>query len=225
MSHFRPDYTNQTGLFDPAKFGHKVTVIGCGGIGASALPTLATLGLPRIEIFDPDIVEPRNVAATILFGPDDVGQYKVEVARRELLRLGVPEVTIHQEQFDPDTHGSQLDGIVISGVDSMAARREIWSAIAWNGMVPLYLDGRIGGEVCQLNVVQPVEPDDVAWYEKFELFDDSQAAPLPCATRNVVYPSAVLGGIMASRLALFSRGELSGRQVIVHMGTLQVNMF
>lgn len=225
MAFFTADFSNQTGFFDPAAFGHEVTLIGCGGIGASALPTLATLGIPNITIWDPDMVEPRNLASTILFGPDDVGKSKVEVAQRELLRLGAKTVTIHDELFDPDVHGNALNGIVISGVDSMSARKQIWKAIAWNGLVPLYLDGRIGGEQLQLNIVNPVDPDDVAWYEEHQLFDDANAAPLPCAVRNVVYPSATLGGVMASKLASFSRGEPTGRFTFMHMRTLQVMQY
>ncbi len=219
---FRADYSNQTGFFNPATFGHEVTLIGCGGIGASALPILATLGIPKITIWDPDMVEPRNIASTILFGPDDVGHAKVEVAKRELIRLGVEDVTIYEELFDPGKHGNALSGIVISAVDSMAARKEIWEAVAWNGPVPLYLDGRIGGEQFQLNIVNPTDPDDVTWYAEHQLFDDASAAPLPCAERNVVYPSAALGSVMASRLALFSRGKPTGRMIFLHMGTLQV---
>ena len=219
---FRPEYTDQTDIFNPASFGHPVTVIGCGGIGASVLPTLATLGVPEIILFDDDLVEPRNVAATIMFGPDDIGQPKVEVAERKLHELGVRHVTTHQVKFDPEQHGDSLTGVVVSGVDSMAARKAIWPAISWNGLVPLYMDGRIGGQIFQLNALNPCDPAHVEWYEDFELFDDSEGADLPCAARNVVYPSVVLGGVMASKLAAFSRGETVKRQIVMDMGLLKI---
>lgn len=219
---FHINYADQQRIFNPRKFGHRLIVIGCGGIGASALPTLATLGVPEIELWDADIVVDRNVASTIMFGVNDIGQYKVEVAERELLRLGVSKVTVHQERFDAAKHGDTLSGIVISAVDTMAVRRDIWEAIRWNGRVVYYFDGRIGGETLQLDMVNPTEPEDITWYEQFELFDDTKVAPLPCAQRNIVYPSAVLGGLMASRLACFARDLPTGRKVVMDMQTLKM---
>ena len=203
---FKADYSDQTAIFDPTKFGHKVTVIGCGGIGASTLLTLATLGIPHFDLWDPDIVEPRNVASQLMFRPCDVTRPKVVVAQETLLSYGVPEVTIHEGEFHADEHADELDGIVISGVDTMAVRKDIWQAIAWNPSVALYLDGRIGGEHWQLNSVDPNGLDDIEWYEQFQLFDDADAAPLPCAERAVVYPAVMLGAAMVANITRFQRG-------------------
>ena len=57
---FRPDYSDQTGFFNPAMVSETVTIIGCGGIGASVLPTLVTMGFTQFILFDPDFVEPRD---------------------------------------------------------------------------------------------------------------------------------------------------------------------
>lgn len=217
---FRADYSDQIGIFDPARFGHRVTVIGCGGIGASTLLTLATLGIPHFELWDPDIVEPRNVASQLLFRPGDVGRPKVKVAAEILHEYGVPEVVTHDEAFLADIHGGELEGIVISGVDSMAVRKDIWQAVVWNPMLALYLDGRIGGENWQLNTVEPNEPEHVEWYEQFQLFDDADAAPLPCAERAVVYPAVVLGAAMVAQITRFSRGISLERMLMGDMKTM-----
>ncbi|MBI3983895.1 ThiF family adenylyltransferase [Candidatus Microgenomates bacterium] len=218
---FRPDYSDQTGIFDPAQFGHRLTMIGCGGIGASALLSFATLGIPEMVLWDPDIVEPRNVASQLLFRPSDVLRPKVEVAREILLAYGVAEVEVRQEEFHAEAAGDSLQGIVVSGVDSMATRQDIWRALAWNPQVPLYLDGRIGGESFQLNTLDPCDPDAVVWYEQFQLFSDEEGAELPCTERAVVYPAVALGACMTAQIARYHRQLPLERMIFMDMRTNQ----
>lgn len=201
------DFTDQTGIFDPRKLLDDVTLIGCGGIGASALPTLATLGIRRLTLWDPDLVEPRNVASQLLFYPDDIGRPKVEVAEERLRLYGAEQVTVHQELFDATEHAVELEGIVISGVDSMAARQNIWEAVRDNGLVTRLIDGRIGGEIYTLIVIDPMSDEHVSWYEQFQLHGDAQAMPLPCTERAVVYPAVALGAHMAAAFACLQRGD------------------
>lgn len=197
------DFSDQTGIFDPTGYAGGLTMIGCGGIGASVLPTIVTMGFTRYVLWDDDQVEPRNVASQLAFRPADLYRPKVEVLSEYLQAYGAVEIETHLEKF---TANDPLEGLVISGVDSMAARKEIWQAAAWNTNVPLYFDGRIGGEHFTLLVIEPFNPDDVKWYEDRWLFDDEQAAELPCTQRAIVYPAVALGAFMASLLATWSRG-------------------
>ncbi|MDB5162181.1 MAG: adenylyltransferase [Candidatus Saccharibacteria bacterium] len=199
---FEPDYSDQTGFFNPDGFADTLTVIGCGGIGASILPTLVTMGFSRYVLWDDDGVEPRNIASNLIFAPGDLYRpKKVEVVKEYLLRYGATDVQIFPRRFTAKDH---LDaGIVISGVDTMAARKEIWKAVKKSD-VSLYLDGRIGGEHFTLLSVEPFDGD---WYEKEWLFDDAAAADLPCTLRAVVYPAVALGAEMAALLAGWSRGD------------------
>jgi hypothetical protein len=201
---FTADFSDQTGIFDPAKVSDTVTVIGCGGIGASILPTLLTMGFKKFILFDPDTVEARNITTNLIFRPRDLFRVKVERVREYLLEYGAESVETHQELY---TGQVPLSGLVISGVDTMSARKEIWGHIVDNGDVPLYLDGRIGGEQFTLLAVEPFNSDHIEWYEEFCLFDDSEAAALPCTARTVVYPAVALGAFMAAYLAAWSRGE------------------
>jgi hypothetical protein len=201
---FEADFSDQTGIFDPARVSDTVTVIGCGGIGASILPTLLTMGFKQFILFDPDTVEARNVTTNLIFRPRDLFRVKVERVREYLLEYGAESVEIHQELF---TGQVPLSGLVISGVDTMSARKEIWEHIADNGDIPLYFDGRIGGEQFTLLTIEPFNPDHTEWYEEHWLFDDSEASTLPCTARTVVYPAVALGAFMAAYLAAWSRGE------------------
>lgn len=197
-----PDFSDQIGLFDPSTFDETVTLIGCGGIGASLLPTLVTMGVKKFILFDPDIVEPRNVASQLIYMREDVYQKpKVEICR-DVIEGYYPdaEVEVHQRFFTADD--SIDSAVVIGAVDSMAARQEIWQAVA-NSDASLYLDGRIGGEHFSLFAVDPLDGD---WYKDKCLFDDSAVAPLPCAERAIIYTATVLGGIICRHLKEWHQG-------------------
>lgn len=206
------DFSDQTGIFNPANFAETLTVIGCGGIGGSILPTLVTMGFSRYVLYDDDVVEERNMASTLIYTEKDKGRPKVDVVSEYLLSHGAQDVVTFKRKFESD---DEVDGVVISGVDTMAARSEIWEAFR-TSMSPLYLDGRIGGEQFTLLIV---EPFDGEWYEKRWLFDDSKLLPLPCAQRAIVYPAAALGATMGSVLARWSRNEQLPRRITQHMGS------
>ncbi len=201
---FEADFSDQIDIFDPTKVSETVTIIGCGGIGASALPTLVTMGFTKFILFDKDLIEPRNITTNPIFRPQDLLRPKVERVREYLLEHGAKSVEIHQEFF---TGQAPLKGLVVSGVDSMKARQEIWEHLVMNEDVPLYLDGRIGGQFMTLLSFEPYNPTHIDWYEEHQLRDDKDAAPLPCTARTVAYPAVALGAHMAAYLAAWSRGE------------------
>lgn len=70
-----------------------VLVIGAGGLGCPALQYLAASGVGHIGIVDDDTVSLSNLHRQILFGTNDIGKPKVEVAVRRLKELN-PEIKI-----------------------------------------------------------------------------------------------------------------------------------
>jgi len=198
------DYSDQTGIFDPSQVSTTITIIGCGGIGASILPTLLTMGLRSFVLYDGDYVEPRNLSTNLIFRPQDLYRSKVDRVKEYLEEYGENvTVTAHQEHYVDQP----LSGIVISGVDSMAARKLIWENLADNDDVILYMDGRIGGQFMQLFCLEPLIGDRNDEYAKHNLFRDEDASELPCTERTVVYPAVALGTLMASYLSKWQRGQ------------------
>jgi bacteriocin biosynthesis cyclodehydratase domain-containing protein len=58
----------------------RVVVLGCGGLGTWALAGLAAVGVGRLRLVDDDAVELSNLNRQILFGVDDLGRRKAELA-------------------------------------------------------------------------------------------------------------------------------------------------
>lgn len=65
----------------------KILVVGAGATGNETLKNLALLGVGKIFICDMDTISVSNLSRTVLFGIDDVGKNKAEVAAERVLRM------------------------------------------------------------------------------------------------------------------------------------------
>lgn len=72
----------------------KVLVVGCGGLGSSALLYLAASGLGTIGLLDHDRVEVSNLHRQIIHDRSTVGMYKTESAARKMNLLN-PHLNIN----------------------------------------------------------------------------------------------------------------------------------
>ena len=179
-----PDYSDQTKFFDPKTWVYPIHLIGAGGINNLVGPALAKMGIREIHIWDNDILETRNCPTEIAYSYDMVGQPKVAAMAHTIEYLmgeNTVNVVQHQERVTEET---SLDGIVISGVDSMNSRKIIWQTVQTNFYnIPLYIDGRSSGKHTAIFAFSPAVYDDTIKYQSW-LFDDSKAMPLECGARN-----------------------------------------
>src|SRR3989344_4663966 len=58
----------------------KVAVVGAGGLGCPVLQYLGAMGVGTIGVIDFDVVDESNLHRQILYGTEDVGKKKVDVA-------------------------------------------------------------------------------------------------------------------------------------------------
>jgi molybdopterin/thiamine biosynthesis adenylyltransferase len=214
------DYLRQTGILDPEEIVHPVTLIGAGGIGSFAALVLAKMGINEMTIFDPDVVEPHNIPNQ-LFRKSDVDKPKVSALKEIISLFADTSVIARQEMFSaPDG----LKGIVISGVDSMKSRYDIWKAlIGPKRRASLYIDARLGGEVVQIFAVRPNFPSERKIYES-SLFPDSMAEELPCTAKNIIYNGAAVAALIASTVKKWIRQEDYFTQVSMCLKTYGVEI-
>jgi molybdopterin/thiamine biosynthesis adenylyltransferase len=211
------DYWRQLDLVQPDELRTPVTVVGVGGIGSPVALALAKMGCRRLTLYDPDVVEPHNLPNQ-LYRRRDVGRPKVEALAELLGEFASPELVAIQEAV---SHQS-LAGLVISAVDSMAARTAIWhGCVRYRGRVALYVDARMGAQVCRVLAVQPADPDDVRFYES-TLYTDAAATEDPCTAQSIIYTTFGVAALVAGQVKRFARGEPVERDVIFDFVTLNV---
>lgn len=81
-------YRKQASLVNQEAFAKaRVLMVGAGGLGCPALPSLATAGVGHIAILDSDRIEISNVHRQPLFSPSLVGELKAVVAQKKMLEL------------------------------------------------------------------------------------------------------------------------------------------
>lgn len=197
------DLSRQIGMISPQILQTaSIDLIGAGGLGSPTGLTAAKMGIPRLRLFDDDVVEPHNIPNQ-LFRLTDVRRPKV-VALKEIIESYTgAAVEAIQERFD----GSQsLKGIVISTVDSMAARRAIWEKVRYNIHVPFYVEARMGAELLRIYALEPTDPEAIENYEA-TLYTDEEAVDLPCSHKSIIYTVMVAGGFITGQVKKWLVGD------------------
>lgn len=103
----------------------RVLIVGVGGLGSPVALYLAAAGVGRIGLVDGDVVSLSNLQRQVLYAAAEVGERKVECARRRLLQLA-PHITV-------DTYYGRLGidnahelitsyDIVVDGCDNAVTR-------------------------------------------------------------------------------------------------------
>lgn len=214
MTEIRPDalYHRQFGFYNPTDHQHDhVTFIGVGGIGSFAAFAAGKLGIPKITLVDDDTVDlhnaPNQMHPVTYAASGSVGQPKVDVTAQMIddHSGGLVEVCPVNAKHDGiDTYS----GVVVSGVDSMKARKEIWDdKIKGNISVPLYIDARIAGQLILIYAVpNPYLPDVQEHYES-TLHSDDEAERAPCTERGVIDVGFQCGALITRMLRRYFTGE------------------
>lgn len=103
----------------------RVAVIGAGGIGCPAIQYLAAAGIGALRVIDDDMVSLPNLQRQVLFGTDDIGRPKVNVAREAVARLN-PDVVFEAvpERLTAANAAELIGGVdlVLDGCDNFATR-------------------------------------------------------------------------------------------------------
>ncbi len=180
-------------------------LIGAGGIGCSAASYLAASGVGHLVICDFDSVDATNLGRQILYGPDDVGQPKAEVAAR---RLGIinPDIEISAiaNRLDDAELRNQVAAadIVLDGCDNFATRFQVNDACVEQSTC--LVSGaaiRLEGQVAEFGPDYETSPCYRCFYKEA---DESLEN---CAGNGVLSPvPGVIGGLMAVEALKFLAG-------------------
>jgi len=102
-----------------------VLCVGAGGLGSPLALYLAAAGIGKLGIVDFDRVELSNLQRQVLHGDKEVGQPKVESARKSIQRINSNvEVVLHERRLTRDNALEILQpyDIVVDGTDNFPTR-------------------------------------------------------------------------------------------------------
>ena len=196
------DHWRQMDIVSPKDLSkYPVTVIGAGGIGSFTVQALTKMGVSNLTVYDPDIVELHNIANQG-YRTEDIGQTKVEALKTICKQMSGVEIKAIPEKFSRQ----RVSGIVISGVDSMAARIDIWGGLKYNSTVCFYIDARMGVQVTRVHTVRPWNVTEFAQFEK-NLYPDDLAAQEPCTAQSVIYTVYGTASFLANMVKRIAKGD------------------
>lgn len=135
----------------------KVLVVGSGGLGSPALLYLAAAGVGTIGIVDFDVVDESNLQRQVLFGVDNIGELKVEAAKKRLESLN-PHISInvYDQQLNSQNAFDILKDydVVADGSDNFPTRYLVNDACVLLGKPNVYASVfQFEGQVSVFNYV------------------------------------------------------------------------
>jgi adenylyltransferase/sulfurtransferase len=184
----------------------KTCVLGLGGLGSHAATQLAAIGIGHLRIIDRDIVEIANLHRQHLYGVDNIGYPKVEVAAEKLHNLNpyiqIEPLPLYINEDNAEEIVKGMD-VVVDCLDRMAPRYAVNRAC-----VKLRVPYVFGAAITTTGNVSTIIPGKTACLECF--YGNLDDAKLPTCGTVGVHPSLL--PIIASIEVSEAVRILSGKQ-------------
>lgn len=180
-----------------------INVIGAGSLGSFTVQILAKMHPVwqcPINVWDFDKVEEHNTDNQ-LYGRGDVGDLKVAALSKIIKTLDGPNIRIINSAVDEKT---DLRGLIVVAVDTMAARKEIMNICEFNWGIDYLIEARMGGHIGKIFALDPKHPKAVVQYRQY-LYDDKDAANPICATNETIPALWLVAASIAQLILLYRR--------------------
>ena len=175
----------------------KISIIGIGGIGCPLATYLVSSGLKYIQLIDGDIIEKSNLNRQILFTSDDIGQKKVTVAKKKLLKINPNcQIKIIDENLNKSNINNLCNSSIIIDTSDSWETMKIVNEYCVKESIPLVSSSVVGFDV------------EVALFENKKnhylclncLFPNKNDIDLPrCDTVGVSGIAAGMAGLLAAQ--------------------------
>jgi molybdopterin/thiamine biosynthesis adenylyltransferase len=182
----------------------RILLVGTGGVGAPCAIALAEAGVGSLLLADEDNVEVENLHRQLLFFDADVGQSKLEIAKRALERRRADlAVDVFHGRALPSTASELVRNVhaVVDATDNFASRFLLADACRLAGVPIVH-----AAAIRWMGTVVSTAPHGKPCYRC--LFEDLPDAAPDCATAGIVGPvCGVIGGIAAEMALLAAVGN------------------
>lgn len=197
------DYLRQSGIIDIKKFrDNNILIVGCGAIGSFVAISLAKMGLTKFTLCDADTVEEHNLPNQF-FTTKDVTRPKVNATSDNMFLFNPKcEIRIINDVFKTVEKAQ----IVISCVDNMEVRKQIFKSCKKDKKVQLFIDARMGGLEGQVYLVNMTKKDWIKDYEK-SLFESKSAVKLRCTERSIIFTVLGIASIVCDQIVKALKGD------------------
>lgn len=193
------NFLRQRDLFDNNIMNqHKIAIIGCGGIGSPTALALAKMGFPEITLIDMDVVETYNIPSQFHFS-DCIGKPKAE-SLRDTIKAFMPNTIINTINTPATEENLDDHSIIISAVDSMKSRSEIFKIVNKCYSMEHFIDGRMSAEAGLIYTIKDFHTNEelIEQYKEKCLYSDEEAVQDTCTAKAIIYNTLLIGGWIAA---------------------------
>lgn len=184
----------------------KIGIAGLGAVGRQVALLLATMGHKGLVGVDPDVVEAVNVG-TQGWMPYEIGGMKALQMEHSIAHTNgwayMEGIAGRFESIVPPVISDM--SIIFCCVDSMSARKNIWSYVmrTWGNeeeRTPrLFVDARVAARTVRILTVPTMDQTFISRYEN-TMYSDAEAYEGPCTDRMNVYTACIAAGLMVSQM-------------------------
>jgi molybdopterin/thiamine biosynthesis adenylyltransferase len=214
------DFTRQSTLVPSEISSLSTSIIGVGSIGSHLAEVLSKTGISDIVMYDGDTVESHNLPNQGYYLPE-LGAQKVTALKSRLEAGTGVAVTARAVFYLGGNFGTK---VVVSALDSMAARKLVFSNFLLDPDTLVFIDGRMGSRFGKVFVVSKDNNDSVAEYLS-SLHTDADAATEPCTARSTIFCAYVIAGIMAASLVSWVLEEKYPFQTAIDLVSMRTTPF
>ena len=182
----------------------RILLVGTGGVGAPCAIALAEAGVGTIVLADEDKVETVNLHRQLLFGEGDIGQSKLDCAKRALeqRRPGI-RIELFRGRALPTTAQALVRRIdaVVDATDNFASRFLLADACRLAEKPVIH-----AAAIRWIGTVVSTGPRGAPCYRC--LFEDLPEVAPDCASAGIIGPvCGVVGGIAAEMALAAASGD------------------
>jgi len=209
------DHTRHSEIYDLKNMG--VSLIGAGGIGAITGISIAKMGIGWIVIYDDDKVDDVNIPVQF-HKYSDIGRNKAYALEDTICKFtDMLNETVVPFASRVDENTDLYGDVIISAVDSIAARKNIWQAVK-NFKDRYYLDARMSAQEFHLYCVDLKDEKMVEHYDTIiNSEDDESISDEPCTAKATTFTSLFAAGHIANALKRISRADENQPFHIIHL--------
>lgn len=184
-----------------------ILLVGAGGLGSPIATYLCAAGVGCLGLVDADTVSESNLQRQVLYDESQVGQSKVECAKKRLEKLNSNVKIISYNCFLDTSNAEEIISrydMVVDGCDNFATRFLLNDTCLKLGKSYIY--GSICGLTGQVSVFgYPCEDGRIHSYR--ELYDETEVLSMPHPGKAVLgITPAVTGSIEAAQALMISAG-------------------
>lgn len=190
--------TRQVDIIPVGCLNTPITIIGAGAIGSFTAIALTKMGFYNVAVFDDDKVDTVNMNCQF-YRFRQIGNPKVYSLSNTVKEFSKVDIESNERRFTREDQTRK--GVVIVTVDSMRARKDVWSVHRGKmADVDLYIDARMSAEEALVYSIRPGIEDE--FYDK-TLYSDTEAMAERCTAKSTVYTVLSIAGHIGAIMKSF----------------------